>query len=126
MTDINATVTQLPDINANITKLADIKVILDSTGPQGIQGIQGIQGEDGASGEKNESFILNATDITNGYIDIVGNINNAQTVHLFIENIGILAEVGVDFSYSGNNLYWTGYELANTLEIGDKLKVFYI
>lgn len=75
--------------------------------------------------EKNESFTLDSTDISNKFIDVVGDINAAQTVHLFVENIGILGEVGVDFSYSGNNIFWTGYEFENTLEVGDKLKVFY-
>lgn len=75
--------------------------------------------------EKNENFTLDSVDISNKYVTIAGTINDSQTVHLFIENIGIMAEVGVDFSYSGNNVYWTGYELENTLEIGDKLRVFY-
>lgn len=75
--------------------------------------------------EKSESFTLDATDISNKYIDIAGTINNSQSVYVIIENVGIMAEQGIDFSYSGSNVYWTGYELENTLEVGDKLRVFY-
>jgi len=76
--------------------------------------------------EKFESFTLDATDISNKYVDLVGTITNNQSIRIFLDNIGIKVEQGVDYSVSGNQLFWDGYDLQTTLVAGDKLKIFYI
>lgn len=76
--------------------------------------------------EKYELFTLDATDISNKYIELVGTINDNQSIRVFIDNVGIKAEQGVDYSVSANQIFWTAYSLATLLEVGDKLKIFYI
>lgn len=75
--------------------------------------------------EQNESFTLTSTDISNKYVEIVGTITDNQSVLVIVSDIGLIAEVGVDYSLSGNFVYWTGYSFATKLEEGEKLKIYY-
>ena len=76
--------------------------------------------------DKFELFTLDATDISNKYIELTGTVNDNQSIRVFLDNIGIKVEQGVDYSISGSQIFWTGYELASLLEVADKLKIFYI
>jgi len=76
--------------------------------------------------DKYEEFEMTSTEISDKYITIIGIINNNQSIRLFLDNIGIKAEQGIDYSVSGNQIFWTGYNLEQSLEAGDKLKIFYI
>jgi len=78
------------------------------------------------SGDKYELFTLGATNISNKYVELVGIINDNQSIRVFVDNIGIKAEQGIDYSVSGNQIFWNTYELQSLLEEGDKLKIFYI
>ena len=80
----------------------------------------------GGSSVKYELFILDISDIANKYIEVAGTILDNQSIRVFLEDVGIKAEQGIDYSVSGKQIYWNGYELQSTLEIGDKLKIFYI
>jgi len=75
---------------------------------------------------KYESFTLDILDLNNKYITIQGIINDNQSIRLFADNIGIKLEQGVDYSVSGNQVFWSGYALENLLEVGDTLQIFYI
>jgi len=74
---------------------------------------------------KFESFTLDSTSITSKYVTISGTINDNQSIRVFVDNVGIKAEQGVDYSVSGNQIFWTGYDFDGLLEVGDKLKIFY-
>ena len=76
--------------------------------------------------EKYELFTLDATDISNKYVEVSGIITDNQSIRVFVDNIGIKVEQGVDYSVSGNQIFWNTYELQSVLELGDKLKIFYI
>jgi len=76
--------------------------------------------------DKSELFTLDATDISNKYVELTGTVNDNQSIRVFLDNIGIKVEQGVDYSISGSQIFWTGYELASLLEVADKLKIFYI
>ena len=75
---------------------------------------------------KYELFTLDATDISNKYVELTGTVNDNQSIMVFLDNIGIKAEQGVDYSVSANQIFWTAYQLDSLLEVGDKLKIFYI
>ena len=75
---------------------------------------------------KHENFTLTSGDITNKYIQIMGTITDNQSFRVFLDNIGIKLEQGIDYSISGNQIFWTGYQLEVLLEVGDKLKFFYV
>ena len=73
-----------------------------------------------------ELFTLDATDISNKYVTLAGPIVDNQSIRVFVDNAGIKAEQGVDYSVSGLQIFWTGYAFDGLIEIGDKLKIFYI
>jgi len=75
---------------------------------------------------KYELFTLDATDLSNKYVEVVGTIVDNQSIRVFIDNIGIKAEQGIDYSVSGSQIFWNTYALQSLLELGDKLKIFYI
>lgn len=80
-----------------------------------------------ASQLKYESFTLDTNHINNTkYVEIIGEITDNQSIMLFLDNIGVKAEQGVDYSFSGNQIYWVGYHLDGLLDIGDKLKIYYL
>ena len=58
---------------------------------------------------KHELFVLDAYDIANKYVEVEGTINNNQSIRVFVDNIGIKAEQGVDYSVSGNQIFWNTY-----------------
>ncbi|HQO99300.1 MAG TPA: hypothetical protein PL042_01640 [Caldisericia bacterium] len=75
--------------------------------------------------ELNEVFTLTATDISNKYVQLAGTITDNQSVLVIVSDIGLIAEVGVDYSISDNYIYWTGYSFATKLEEGEKIKIYY-
>ena len=75
---------------------------------------------------KYELFMLDILDLNRKYVELTGIITDNQSIRLFAENIGMKLEQGVDYSVSGNQVFWSGYALENLLEVGDKLQIFYI
>lgn len=80
---------------------------------------------DDVSEQFNELFTLTSTDIINKYVILTNTITDINSIRVFVENIGVIAEVGVDYSISDQYIYWTGYEFLTKLIAGDKLKIFY-
>lgn len=74
---------------------------------------------------KGEVFTLTQTEISRKYISLSEIIIDNQSVMVFIEGAGILAEVGVDYSVSGQDIFWTSYALEGILSVGDKLRIIY-
>ena len=75
--------------------------------------------------EQNEVFTLDATDLSNKYVTITETITDNQSILVIVSDIGLVAEPGVDYSISGQTIYWTGYSFATKLEVGEKLKIYY-
>lgn len=75
--------------------------------------------------EKWEMFEITSDVKTQKYVELTKTITDNQSIRVFVENIGIKAEVGIDFSISGNQIYWSGYNFENLLEIGEKINIFY-
>jgi hypothetical protein len=75
---------------------------------------------------KFELFDLEDTDITNKYIEVAGTITDNQSIRVFIENAGIKGEQGIDYSVSGNHIFWQNYDFDGLLETRDTLKIYYI
>jgi len=75
--------------------------------------------------EKYNEFTLTPSDIQNSYISISPQIKNPQSLKVFIENIGLMAERGIDYNHTSTQIYWAGYKLNNLLEEGDKLNISY-
>jgi hypothetical protein len=86
--------------------------------------VKGDQGEQGVP-VKTQNFTLTALDIRLGYVSLSLPVIIDQSVQVFIEDAGILAEVGIDYSLSGQEIYWLGYSLQNILETGDKLRILF-
>ena len=78
-----------------------------------------------ATTEKWETRTLSETDISNKYFELSKEITDNQSIRVFIEGVGIKAEQGVDYSLSGNQVFWSGYLFDGLLETGDKLNIFY-
>ena len=76
--------------------------------------------------ERFETFTMTSAVLTAGYITIIGEITDNQNILVFVDNIGVKAEQGVDFSISGNQIFWAGYLFSSKLEEGDILKIFYV
>ena len=70
-------------------------------------------------------FTLSDSDISRKYVSVSEIIIDNQSVMVFIEGAGILAEVGVDYSVSGQDIFWTYYALEGILSVGDKLRIIY-
>jgi len=124
-------------INSDVNIVGDLTAVsFDGTLVDGVTGVT--QSEDDNSTKisttaytdniktKYELFTISISDLANKYITIVGVINNNQSIRVFLNNIGIKAEQGVDYSLSGNQIFWTGYDLETTLEENDKLKIVYV
>lgn len=75
--------------------------------------------------EKWEIKTITQTEIDSKSFHLTKSITDNQSVRVFVENVGIKAEVGVDYSLSGTEIYWTGYNFEDLLEVGDKLNVYY-
>jgi len=75
---------------------------------------------------KHDLFTLDATDISNKYVTLTQSITDNQSIRVFVDNAGIKAEQGVDYSISGSQIFWTGYTFDGVLIVGDKLKIFYV
>ena len=86
--------------------------------------VKGDQGEQGVP-VKTQNFTLTALDIRLGYVSLSLPVTNDQSVQVFIEDAGILAEVGIDYSLSGQEIFWLGYTLQEILEAGDKLRILF-
>lgn len=69
--------------------------------------------------------VLTSDDINIKYISIPNDITDNQNIQVYVDNCGIKGEPGVDYSSSGNDIYWGGYDWEFTLQIGDKLSIFY-
>ena len=76
---------------------------------------------------KYETFVLTDAIVnTLKYITIQGTITNNQSILLFIDNVNIKAQQGIDYSVNGNEIFWSSYDLDGKLQINDRLKVAYI
>jgi hypothetical protein len=113
MSDINVS---LAEQNINVSLGTDVfNAGVMETGPKGDTGVGYF-----------EIHEIAQEDLDNKYITIEGEITDNQNILVFIDNVGIKAELSVDYSVSGNEVFWNGYELENTLVVGDKIKVFYM
>ena len=72
-----------------------------------------------------ESRTIDGSDISNKYFDLARTPDNANGVRIFIDNSGIKAEQGVDYTISTNQISWNTYTWDGLLAVGDKLKIFY-
>ena len=80
----------------------------------------------GLQTEKWEIFTLDATDVnTNKYVTLVGTVTDNQSIRVFIDDTGIKAEQGIDYSVSGQQIFWTGYEFDGLIAIGEKLNIYF-
>ncbi|GEM_PF-3105106 len=74
------------------------------------------------------SYQLSQVDIDNKFI-IISNlltVANKQKILIFVENVGIALEYGIDYYIiEGSKITWSGYELESKLQVGDKIKVYY-
>jgi len=75
---------------------------------------------------KHERFDITSAELSSKYVTLLGIISDNQSIRVFLDNVGIKAEQGVDYSVSGNEIYWSGYNLQTTLAEDDVLVVFYI
>ena len=75
--------------------------------------------------EKWEMFTMTAPLLAQAYVELTQDITDNQSIRVFIDDAGIKAEQGVDYSVSSNQIFWTGYDFFTLLEVGDKLKIFY-
>lgn len=73
-----------------------------------------------------DDFTITATEIANKYVTLSNMPTNNQSIRVFVDNIGIKAEQGVDYSISGNQIFWTGYNFNSLLSLDDKLKIVYV
>jgi len=80
----------------------------------------------GGNTTKWESFTLDGTDIANKYVTLAGPLVDNQSIRVFIDDVGIKAEQGIDYSISSLDIIWTGLLFDGLLEVGDKLKIFYV
>lgn len=74
---------------------------------------------------QSETFILTESDINNKYIMLTKPITDINSIRVFIDNQGLKAQPGIDYSISDQYIYWNGYDLNAKLEIGEKIIVFY-
>lgn len=89
-------------------------------------GPQGEKGDPGPIGDAyNEKFTITEAILAQKYVTIAGTVSDNQSIRVFVEHVGLKAEQGVDYSYSGNEIFWTSYDFENKLEAGDVLHVFY-
>ena len=79
----------------------------------------------GFSVEKWEKFTITADILVDGYVTLTKEIIDNQSIRVFMDNVGIQAEQGVDYSVSGAQIFWIGYEFSTLLEVDDKLNIFY-
>ena len=81
----------------------------------------------GSSGTTNkvESFIMTSLILANKTVTLSSVPTNNQSIREFVENIGMKAEVGVDYSYTTNTIHWTGYEFSDKLGVGDTITIYY-
>ncbi len=75
---------------------------------------------------KYEIFTIDSTILSNKYVELSGIINDNQSIRVFLDNVGIKLEQGVDYSVSGHTIYWSGYNLSSLLELNDCIQIFYI
>jgi len=86
-----------------------------------------IQGEKGEAGTPfiSQSFTLSFLDISHKYVTLDLPVTNNQSVLVWVDGSGVLGEVGVDYSVSGQEIFWTSYLFDHLLSSGDKLRVIY-
>ncbi|NCC99965.1 MAG: hypothetical protein EOL95_09750 [Bacteroidia bacterium] len=73
-----------------------------------------------------DDYTITATEIANKYVTLSQVPTNNQSIRVFVDNVGIKAEQGVDYSISGNQIFWTGYNFSSLLSLDDKLKIIYV
>jgi hypothetical protein len=87
----------------------------------------GVRGGQGAKGDfpyERETHVLTPGDILNKYITFNKTPKLVDNVSCFIGS-GNHAERDTDYSISGMNIYWNGYEWDGLLEAGDEIEIFY-
>lgn len=74
------------------------------------------------------SHTLSQVDIDNKFIIVsdLSTVADKQKILIFVENVGIGIEYGIDYSIvEGNKIIWSGLELESKLQLSDKIKVYY-
>lgn len=80
---------------------------------------------DGVNYNQVEVFTINETILNQKYVILTKEITDINSVRVFVDDIGIRAQPGIDYSISDQYIYWNGYDLNTKLEIGEKIIVFY-
>lgn len=86
--------------------------------------LDGIAPGSGADTQR-ETFTLTNTEITNEQLTVAGTISDADSVHVAMEGGGA-SLYGVDYTVSGNDIVWSGYDLSTILVVGSVLQITYL
>lgn len=74
---------------------------------------------------QSETFVLTEQNLLDRYVILTRPITDINSIRVFVDNQGLKAQPGIDYSISDNYIYWTGYDFNTKLELGEKLIVFY-
>jgi hypothetical protein len=73
---------------------------------------------------QHEEFVITEGHLTDGHITTTYDIFDPEMVSVSVMG-GTTLVPDTDYYINNNNIVWTGHELANFIEVGDKLKVVY-
>jgi len=124
--DINIFVDNNADINVTVNDETDINVTVNDESDIVFEFADVIDASTIYRIDKFESFTMDSATLIAKYIEVAGTITDNQSIRVFLDDVGIKAEQGVDYSVSANQIFWSGYNFQILLEVGDKLKIFYV
>ncbi|MDX9703941.1 MAG: hypothetical protein RBU23_12995 [Candidatus Auribacterota bacterium] len=75
--------------------------------------------------QRHDEFVIDAAILANKYVTLTHEVTDNQSIRVFVDDYGIKAQPGVDYSVSGNEVYWGGYVFDGMLEEGEILNVYY-
>jgi len=74
---------------------------------------------------KNESFEITQPILNQKYVELTNTITDINSIRVFVDDVGLIAQPGVDYSISDQYVYWTGYDFFTKLALGETLRIFY-
>ena len=80
---------------------------------------------DGVNYNQVEVFTITEEILNQKYVILTKEITDINSIRVFVDDVGIRAQPGVDYSVSDTYVYWQGYEFFTKLEIGEKLYIYY-
>lgn len=80
---------------------------------------------DGINYNQVEVFTITEEILNQKYVILTKEITDINSIRVFVDDVGIRAQPGVDYSVSDQYIYWNGYDLNTKLEIGEKLYIYY-